>query len=199
MLDKIRDKLPYGEKVHFWTDGHSSQFKNKLIFSIRTNFAKMYRYEIDWSYFATSHGKSANDAIGDIVKRMVSRQVMARRAIVHDAESFANSNILVSIVTEEDIAQRCQAVDASVLWDNLPHISGTINIHKFHAYTNGEIKCRFHSYSVECSRHVLRKTFPSDMETSGTDKEVVVNAEVVGAKPGLRVKEKRKARANSLA
>jgi hypothetical protein len=85
----------------------------------------MYRYEIDWSYFATSHGKSANDAIGGSVKRTVSRQVMARRAIVHDGESFANSNILVSVVTDEDIAQRCQAVGTSLLWNELSQIPGT--------------------------------------------------------------------------
>ena len=61
-------KEHFGDNVHdieIWTDGRSSQFKNKYIFEfIGINLPQLIAYRVFWNYSATSHGKGA---IGGVV------------------------------------------------------------------------------------------------------------------------------------
>ena len=61
---------------------------------------------------------------------------MARIVIVYIAESFAmalknaNSNILVTVVSDKYIQENCQKPDVSTIWDNLQQLPGTTNFHR---------------------------------------------------------------------
>ncbi|CAN8008965.1 unnamed protein product [Ixodes pacificus] len=69
----LKQDLPQIRKIHYFSDGASSQYKNKK------NFANLCQHENDfgisaeWNFFATSHGKSACDGVGGTVKRLAAR------------------------------------------------------------------------------------------------------------------------------
>ncbi|KAH9503803.1 hypothetical protein Btru_066682 [Bulinus truncatus] len=44
---------------------------------------------MDWSFFATAHGKGPVEIVGGTVKRAVLRRILQHRAIVNLAEEFA--------------------------------------------------------------------------------------------------------------
>ena len=72
ILKKVSEEFSHITDVGIWTDGPSSQFKNKFMFAclwkLQQKFNKM---NLRWNFTATSHGKCPNDALGGTVKRMV--------------------------------------------------------------------------------------------------------------------------------
>ena len=86
IIDQIVKKHPAIKKVHVFSDGSRSQFKNKYI----AHFLHQLSVQIEWHYFATSHGKGVVDGIGGTVKRMVWNAVSTRKVhSVQDAKTFA--------------------------------------------------------------------------------------------------------------
>ena len=65
ILENLKAKHPTIEKIDFFSDGASSQFKQKYMFTNLTFFQEIYDGSITWNFFATSHGKGAVDGIGD--------------------------------------------------------------------------------------------------------------------------------------
>ena len=55
--------------IHFWSDGPSTQYKNRHNFCFFTRIPEFGLQGCTWNYFESSHGKEAADAIGGIVKR----------------------------------------------------------------------------------------------------------------------------------
>jgi len=63
VLEFVKREMPIVNAVNICTDGPSSQFKNKFIFSMLPQLSSVYGIQICWNYFATSHGKGPNDAL----------------------------------------------------------------------------------------------------------------------------------------
>lgn len=88
VIDRIVQRHSKIKKVYVFSDGPSSQFKNRYI----ANFLHQLkaRVQIEWHYFATSHGKGVVDGIGGTVKRIVWNAVATRQAhTVTDAKTFS--------------------------------------------------------------------------------------------------------------
>ena len=77
LLDFLKPKLEI-RKCIFMSDGAASQYKNRKNFSCICGFKDKYNVEIEWHFFATSHGKGPCDAIGGTVKRMAARASLAK-------------------------------------------------------------------------------------------------------------------------
>lgn len=108
-LCKVLHKLPKPLKVlKIWSDGPSSQFKNKYIAAIIPHLEKRFNIKIIWNYFATSHGKGCIDGIGAKVKCIVRQHIRARDCLVNSASDFVaafnrtESRITVEKMTDED-------------------------------------------------------------------------------------------------
>lgn len=138
-------------KLVVWSDGPSSEFKNKFIcyfIHILSNTWKRFS-SIEWKYSATSHGKGVVDGVGGSAKSHVYAEVMARRAIVQDADSFAKvaarvmQNVKVISVMQQEIDQ------VQITWDLAKGVSG---IKKAHV-----IKC--------CNKHVYLFTSAQSLDT----------------------------------
>jgi hypothetical protein len=77
-------------KVSLWSDGPSSQFKNRFMFrAIELFREKLSLRSVEWNFFSTSHGKGCVDGIGGSVKRMVWQLIRSRKATVKNAADFA--------------------------------------------------------------------------------------------------------------
>lgn len=87
----------YGENarnVYFWSDGPSSQFKNRFMVAFMKLCRRQYHLEsISWNYFASAHGKGAIDGVGGTLKRFVTNKMRSRALLVRDAHEFAEATI----------------------------------------------------------------------------------------------------------
>ena len=77
LLEEVRLKFPDMRNVNIWTDGPSSQFKNKYVFAMLYSLQEKYEVTLSWNFFATSHGKGPCDALGGNIKRVVHQKVLA--------------------------------------------------------------------------------------------------------------------------
>lgn len=91
-LYKIFSMMPKTAKlVKLWSDGPSSQFKNKFMAAIIKTFEHRFKKKIIWNYFATSHGKGAVDGLGATVKKVVRTRVDSRKDIVNCTSDFVRA------------------------------------------------------------------------------------------------------------
>ena len=92
ILDIVTDIYPHVEKhSNFFTDGPSSQYKNKYIFALTYLLQQKYERNINdiyWHYFATSHGKGPCDSLGGNAKGIVTRKLLADKDLVVDNAEF---------------------------------------------------------------------------------------------------------------
>ena len=134
-IDYLLSTLPKSVKtVSLWSDGPSSQFKNKYIVSLIPVLQKKYGITIRWNYFATSHRKGPVDGIGGSVKRQVWTAVNSRNALVNDASSFCSaakevSNVNVVHVNSAIINSANSKLNTSKLFEDAPAIKGIKTFH----------------------------------------------------------------------
>ena len=124
-------------RLHIFSDGAGSQFKNRYTLSFILSPEEIHNdlKEIDWSFFATSHGKGPIDGIGGTVKRAVWRRILQGSVVINNAADFVSvakdacPNIVVLHLSVADLEK-----DRNVLeqrWnDNSPRpIPNTHQIH----------------------------------------------------------------------
>ncbi len=131
--------------VKVWSDGPSSQFKNKYIAAIIPLFERIFQLKIVWNYFATSHGKSCIDGIGAAVKSKVKGLILSREAIVNNTTEFVaafnlkKSKIGLVELTDIDINR----INGQLKLDDVFASACTVrDISKFHQiiFLNGKAK-----------------------------------------------------------
>ena len=154
VMEMIRTVLPSATTVNIWTDGPSSQFKNKFIFSFISKLQDRYSVSLAWHFFATSHGKGPNDALGGNVKRMAHRQALSRHLVIADANSFAKAVnmstdvISVTVMSQEDIYTMVSDLKLEELWNSIPPMPGIFNTHWVQVIS-GKVHCKLYSDSQE--------------------------------------------------
>ena len=92
ILEKAMSSVPEKiEKLHIFSDGAGSQFKNRFTLSniLRPHIIHSELKEVDWSFFGTAHGKGPVDGVGGTVKRAVWRRILMRQVLVNSAKDFA--------------------------------------------------------------------------------------------------------------
>lgn len=137
-LYKLLTDMPNTVKtLKIWSDGPSSQFKNKFIASIIPIFEAEFNLKIYWNFFATSHGKGCVDGIGATVKTIVRKHIKARDQIVNSAADFVAafhrtpSNILVEQVTEDDFAGMNNCLNTEDTYKSAKNIRNIASAHQF--------------------------------------------------------------------
>ena len=65
--------MPHINKLHYFSDGCAGQYKNFKNFLNMCHHKQDFGLEAEWTFFATSHGKSPCDGIGGFVKRYIAK------------------------------------------------------------------------------------------------------------------------------
>ena len=78
VLSLLKTKNGGLKKVHYFTDGASSQYKNKHNFLNMCYHEKDFGLSCVWHFFATCHGKGPCDGVGGTVKRLTARASLQR-------------------------------------------------------------------------------------------------------------------------
>ena len=142
--------------VDIWTDGPSSQFKNRFMF-VAINKLKEHACfsKLIWNYFATSHGKGVVDGIGGTAKRVVNRLVLSRKVEVTDAATFAKaleiagSSMRVMEMNANDIQEKNETMNLVNTWKTTRAVPGCINIHCISNTTTHTITKKMYTSSPE--------------------------------------------------
>lgn len=74
----IKSRYAFIDQVEYFTDGCAAQYKNCKSFLNLCHHLEDFGIVAKWTFFATSHGKSACDGVGGTVKRMVTRYNLQR-------------------------------------------------------------------------------------------------------------------------
>lgn len=121
--------------VKIWSDGPSSQFKNKFIAAIIPLFEKKLNLKIFWNFFATSHGKGCVDGIGATAKMLVRRQVLSRKFSVNSATDFANAlkskgtTIEIEEVTDAEVEKINKELNTALVFTNAKNVKNIASSH----------------------------------------------------------------------
>lgn len=116
------------KRIRLWTDGPSSQFKNKYMEATIKSFETKFRKKVIWNYHATAHGKSCVDGIGAVAKNKMKRLVNSRKSVVNYAKEFVNSfnqepsNVELIEMSASDINKINKRMKLDVITDTAPTI-----------------------------------------------------------------------------
>lgn len=78
LVSLLKSKLPKLTQIEYNSDGCAAQYKNCKNFLNLCHHQSDFGIRAAWSFFATSHGKSACDGIGGTVKRLTARASLQR-------------------------------------------------------------------------------------------------------------------------
>lgn len=135
VIDYVKQIQPQLKYISIFSDGCTSQFKNRYTMSSLLWYSLEHEISATWSFFATSHGKGAVDGIGGAAKRAVWTYVKARKAKVSSAADFAKcaemrlNNIKVLTVTKDTVNRSRQELINK--WENVRNIPNIQQKHYF--------------------------------------------------------------------
>lgn len=74
----MRDRFQIINRIVFFSDGAGSQYKNKKNFFQLCQYKATHGFDVEWHFFATSHGKGPCDGIGGAFKRNAAKASLQR-------------------------------------------------------------------------------------------------------------------------
>jgi len=164
LIHDLQNKYSDIQKIMYFTDGAASQYKNKSNFLNLAYHLDDFGIDAEWHFFATSHGKSPCDGVGETVKRLAARaslqrphdnQIMTPRAL-YDWATIAMPKINFFFYNTQEYESHLE---------NLRHrlskaqtIPGTRGFHSFIPISNNEIRCKVVSTSDESKLFKIQKT-----------------------------------------
>jgi len=86
IIESLKNEYSISQ-VSIFSDGCAAQFKNQFTVMNLCFMQEDYGVTGQWSFFASSHGNGAVEAVGGTIKRQVWRAVKARTTIVSDAKN----------------------------------------------------------------------------------------------------------------
>ena len=134
----LKQKHPLIEEMHVLSDGASSQFKQRFLFSNLYRWEKDFDIKLQWHFFATSHGKGVVDGLGGTVKRSVWRYVRSGKACASNPMEFyhvakeRNPEIQIEFVSQEHIEKDRYVLNEH--WDKTCPIPNTQQLHSVIAH-----------------------------------------------------------------
>lgn len=81
LLVEIKEFLPGVRSVKYFSDGAASQYKNRFNMGNLSKHYSDFGIQAEWHFFASCHGKGANDGIGGTIKRMARTESLKREFV----------------------------------------------------------------------------------------------------------------------
>lgn len=147
------------KKIYFMSDGAASQYKNKKNFASLCQHKAKHGIDVEWHFFATSHGKGPCDAIGGTIKRMAARASLARESehpikTAKELYDWANIRAVEALtklsfcfVTSSEYTQA--KLDLNNLYNSSQTVQGTQQFHAFIPVSNNKVEAKRYSTSEE--------------------------------------------------
>ena len=157
VMDLFGDEI---KEIDFWTDRPSSQYKNKYVFAfIGIKLPEIFSsLRICWNYSATSHGKGAVDRGGGTIKRLATRAIITRKAIVNNAYSLLKAvqdktKTNIAIIDESKMEEILSDMKIPSLWEKVSAVPGTKHVHHIEPSALNSIKACFYCEDTSFTIH----------------------------------------------
>ncbi|KAL2085048.1 hypothetical protein ACEWY4_020566 [Coilia grayii] len=141
ILDEVKKTHPSVEVVHFFSDGPTTQYRQKgNFFLFSTELLNRGFKRGTWNFFEASHGKGAPDGVGGLLKRTADRLVSHGHDIPtaeHLYHALANRTAVKLFYIQESLVD-----DAAKMMPILPAVPSTMRIHQVVTGALGEILYR---------------------------------------------------------
>jgi len=127
----IQENYPSAKHITFWSDGPSSQYKQKNNFARLCTEPFQYGFQsVSWNYFESAHGKGAADGVGAAIKRLADSAARQGKDVntphrLFEVVSAAAQSVKVFFVPEEDFEQSVKQAPSAVTV-----VKGTRQIHQ---------------------------------------------------------------------
>ncbi|GBN45142.1 hypothetical protein AVEN_170726-1 [Araneus ventricosus] len=105
ILNEFKRISPEVEILHFFSDGPTTQYRQKKIFFLLNKHISDHGLKYgSWSFFEAGHGKGAADGIGGAIKRTADR-IVAQGTDIPDAKTLLTvlTNIQLYYINETDV------------------------------------------------------------------------------------------------
>ena len=148
VLRYLRELCPSLAVAHFWSDGPTTQYRNKHHMLLSSHFLYDEGFSAGtWNFFEAGHGKSAADGIGGTLKRIADQEV-DHGTVISTAEDFISvlsqkTVIKLFTVSEVNIDSVCHMIPAGI-----KPIKGTMKLHQIQFIERGIISVR--NFSCFC-------------------------------------------------
>lgn len=154
VLQELKSTNPQISDLHFFSDGPTTQYRNKQNFFLMSTLLHDMGFEAgSWNFFESGHGKGAPDAIGGSVKRQADAFVLTgfdipdAKKLYHCLES-AESLTKFYFIDDRDItsidSRCCNTVRA---------ITGTMKLHQ--VQTDERLNVSYRNLSCFCQRPTI--------------------------------------------
>eukprot|EP00112_Aurelia_sp_Birch-Aquarium-sp1_P023526 Seg7039.2 transcript_id=Seg7039.2/GoldUCD/mRNA.D3Y31 product="hypothetical protein" protein_id=Seg7039.2/GoldUCD/D3Y31 len=133
-LDEILQNFPSEiEELRIWTDGPTSQFKNKFVMEGMKTLSIKHNIPLSWNFSATSHGKGPVDGIGGCLKRIAMEKVKTRQCSINNAKEFCQavegSQIGITFISTADIYEKEESLHIKDVFTGAKQIKGIAGYH----------------------------------------------------------------------
>ncbi|XP_064601012.1 uncharacterized protein LOC135467176 [Liolophura sinensis] len=170
----IKTKFPKVDTLHFYSDGPSTQYRQKKNFFLFCT--KIYQHGFSsatWNFFEAGHGKGAPDGVGGSIKRAADRLVNAGIDIPDAKKMFGE-------LTKSETKVKMFFTDSSsvtnatkMLPENIVTVPGTMGIHQICTTKMGSMYYRqiscfcSHPDTLRCSCYDAKEfVFPTSEMTT---------------------------------
>ena len=154
VMDLFGDEI---KEIDFWTDGSSSQYKNKYVFAfIGIKLPEIFpSLKICCNYSATSCGKGAVDGVGGTIKHLATRAIIIRKAIItrkailNNADSLLKAvqdktKTILAIIDESQMKEILSDMEIPSLQEKLNAVPGIKHVHCIEPSELNSIKTCFY-------------------------------------------------------
>lgn len=133
VVDDIKNIIPGLNKMHFLSDGPTTQYRNKTMFQLTAKYlsVELNVDEIYWHYSESGHGKGAPDGVGGYLKRTADRRV-ALGDDIPDFQSLVNClqtncpSINIIPIGDENIS----SIEYVLIASSIKPFKGTMKLHQ---------------------------------------------------------------------
>lgn len=145
------------KKIIFFSDGAPQQYKNKYNFLDLCLFKKEFKLDAEWHFFATSHCKSACDALGGTFKRNSRIHNMQQpvngltnaKELFEWTKTLEKSKVHFIYCSNEDYELHYAYLNSSRFSQNVRTIRGTQSFHRFIPIDEKTVLAKIFSASEE--------------------------------------------------
>ncbi len=152
VLDYVSQNYPDVSKVHIFSDGPTTQYRNKTNFYLFSR--ELYIRGFDggsWNFSEAGHGKGAADGVGASLKRTGDRLQSQGKDVpnakaLYTALQNSGTSVKLFFISDTDLQEQTAHLN---LPGNLIPIPGTMRIHQLILTSQGHIQYR----DVSCKDH----------------------------------------------
>ena len=148
-IDKLIPELkllsPELSFIHYWTDGPTSQYRNRQCFFTVANHRELYGVGARWNYFEVGHGKGPCDGLGGTTKRMADEAVRCQKNVIQDAHDFfkwATSSNMKAVTFIFVSTEECKSMDNILKVRDVKPVKGTFKLHVVSGIGKSEVFVR---------------------------------------------------------